>query len=1013
MQPTDNLQKSIETNPSNTEPPEKKQKTHIFLTISNPPSTPNDLSPFTTFQLNQLISSKNRSHLKVYLQNHPDLIEKYKDLFLNKLKNGHLQIEFFIQCLANYKGPSLIDTYKEQLVGIKINDAETLTSLKAFIQNETQHLPKTAEYYKKIGSFLRPILINNSGYVSELAATINLSDLYEILSDDSNNHQLSQNNAIIQKIAPYLLKHFTTDELMKLLFKELPPCEPMDESDEDDDLLILSDNHLEERASIPERPTVQFLLENIHLGSLDESTKWQLALFTFKNDFLDYTQTSRVEDEALKQLQNKFEQSDDIFTLVNFLQHCLEIDCSNKEIFDRALKLICHLPEKVQLTILGRMTELIKLPLQSVLNYFGEETLEKLTPYMYYLNLYNFSKTSIARHMISSCTNRFTLKIYKKESIEALDQISNCTDFEADGISKLPAFPSFPDCKRFQITLCHDLETSPPLPLCKEFVAKQCNQLMSTQALPHCSHFWIENCPELITIGNIETCVDFICEENKKLKKLPALTNCNIVRINNCNSIKKIPANVNSYIFEISHCSALEGFDSSSFNCVSFKCESCPKIRSFPKLPLCEKFISYDNLRLRYISELPKCYSFFCKKCHQLEQIPVLCDNAHFQIDKFIILEQKTLPQKPLSALRKLKGYLLNHLSFPKVRLKDNGRLLKTEDVDGVKRDLVSIIFENLFKKATDDVDFSEHLLIDEEGYPITKEEYSPHHLSESARREMQDFNTIGLLFKLCYEDLFSLKTGCNLPLKLYECIILPEYEIELPKWELKCVLCLKGAPKSLYSLAQIYKNPVHFNQRDYEWVQTFVEELLPEVALGQNTIQTFLLDETNRRLLANALVAQIHTPKGYSTNWIRKGAIDGYTEASWKQICDYGPEDYQECVEGSINISDLEQLVVYGYPENANEEDRMKLTNYFKNWISTTTSLQLRHFIRIVTGLNCLNNQIIVSFTTRTDIESYPVIHVCTNTIEISSKYPSQEHFDKKMNDMIEEIILAGFQEY
>ncbi len=80
----------------------------------------------------------------------------------------------------------------------------------------------------------------------------------------------------------------------------------------------------------------------------------------------------------------------------------------------------------------------------------------------------------------------------------------------------------------------------------------------------------------------------------------------------------------------------------------------------------------------------------------------------------------------------------------------------------------------------------------------------------------------------------------------------------------------------------------------------------------------------------------------------------------------------------------------------NANEE---RIHGYLKSLIGNLSNIDLRNFVRFVTGSSVLlNNKITVSFNSLGGLARRPIAHTCSYILELSTTYQTYQEFAKEM---------------
>lgn len=142
------------------------------------------------------------------------------------------------------------------------------------------------------------------------------------------------------------------------------------------------------------------------------------------------------------------------------------------------------------------------------------------------------------------------------------------------------------------------------------------------------------------------------------------------------------------------------------------------------------------------------------------------------------------------------------------------------------------------------------------------------------------------------------------------------------------------------------------------------------------------------------------------------------YTQTTSRVVCVYiqmpsifngtQVEDFQERIQGELSL----KIVVEALSFTGRSDE--KTTQFLYHWINGISHLQLRNFVKAVTGSTALRkkDKITVQLITTEEPNRLPTSHTCSMTLDLPITYSDQQSFNKKLDRFIEESLAGtGFQ--
>lgn len=683
---------------------------------------------------------------------------------------------------------------------------------------------------------------------------------------------------------------------------------------------------------------------------------------------------------------------------------------------------------------------------------FGKEHLGQFTPYLRYGNLANLSKEAILRVLEEA--KDLSYIIISNDLIESLPNLPNCKILNCK--ARLSRLPELPSCKIVTVVSQY-LTQAPTLSSAQFLNFSDCLNVTEICSQPNCKTLFV---PKNVTkIGEIPHCKQFY-NLNGGIKILPPLSKCESLNIKG-SSVETLPDLPLVKFFDCSEtdiriipnlpqCIAIHCTDAKNLqrvlglplaaNVTFINCDSldelpdlrlcrflllmgCLSLQHLPeRLEHCIDFFSQDNHSLISIPDLPECVRFFCHICPSLVGIPrMLPSCSDFTLEDCghifnrpllkgeLEIDLEELAQDPIKVLIQFDQQLTppNYI-FPRIYYKKSQEFQLEEPIDigGVKRDFLTRLMESLFKKT----DESSRVLPMEQGEPLADEQTGDYYF------------ILGKIFTLCYLEDSPFKTGSILPLTTYHKIATLPYKIkenELTDQDLIGIYIL------FYDLKNVLKlfNP-NIPLESIE-IETLDEAfyLVEDGDYGwnnQNSLNEYHQDKiaffqspAYREQFSKALFQDARKNKRLTAVMlIGKSMAKFFSEEEWDALRAQGGDVLHDRIEGVLTSESLLKNILWEYSENVTIEDHEKTKRYMETWIKDASLEKLRLFLRFATGISTLSSEPVTIQVYNQGKDNIPISHTCSNTVEISAGYSTQNHFNYKIEySMAEGMGGTSFQ--
>ncbi|MCP5508649.1 MAG: hypothetical protein H7A37_10205 [Chlamydiales bacterium] len=478
----------------------------------------------------------------------------------------------------------------------------------------------------------------------------------------------------------------------------------------------------------------------------------------------------------------------------------------------------------------------------------------------------------------------------------------------------------------------------------------------------------------------LENCEEFDCSRCAALREVTVnLNKCKRFYCNDCSSLEHVITDP-----------LLEREELALQSCEEFKCDDCTFLESLP-------------------TTLPNCCDFSSNDCEYLDVAPVLPlisnvnqNDCPYTLEEFC-LEMSDIKEFPKEMLIQLDEKFLTELIFPTIHLIEDGILSATIDAGGVVREFVTKLFESLFSE-----DRSRNLLYLSEGVPEADDD----------EESVACFRAIGKIFAYCYFEYHDIKIGEIFSERFYRCLInMPniakDKRSDFDKIEdLQQYLDL---PKDILQLLKGEKDISQLSHNITDYLTPFLDDDI-------SNANDFFSIEVNRTKLLKAMVdherndptmralRKIAKEFRYQLDEIQQLEMDQpemeEPGSVWKQLVGQGYDELIQRIQGQGALSKEKLLASIKWKNNsAFNEKEIKTQNYLINWINKAEERRLSQFVLFTTGSKTLGKiPIKVNICSTLSPIHLPNAHTCDFTIDLSSEYPDQETFNKKLERAIEE---------
>lgn len=506
---------------------------------------------------------------------------------------------------------------------------------------------------------------------------------------------------------------------------------------------------------------------------------------------------------------------------------------------------------------------------------------------------------------------------------------------------------------------------------------------------------------------------------------LKSCSKLNHLRISDGNVLKDIESLPELQIFNCSDCEnltelsvkmpklkTLYSFSNSSLIAIrsemplieEIKTYDCPHLVSLPSaMPLLIDLDCSDCAELTTLpAALPRCQRLDYSLCPitEVPQVPfdavVICENAVEFSTLRVDFEKFTTA--PMELLNSLAYFLLNNQPFPNVHYYENGVRNNVIDAGGVRRDFVTRICENLFKRNIPEEMQGKFLNMDDNSKPQTL---------PKVINEQKAYRTLGALLAICAADGSNFKTGPLLNVEVYQLLCAP-YKPGSDEWFLHNALQLRCSPAIVTSIVCADGKLPTFTSNE---LASLSYVITPEdgVEITQDYVQT------NRIAIREELLEQAKKDMALQAiSWIAEAIKMKVSDERWNQIIAQSPSDLKDQFEGILSVQALKSRLQWEFTDEVTAEDRTKIQRFLNTWINTNQSLdRLSLFVRAVTGNKTLSSTHLVLDVDSRGRGFMPKAQTCFYTLKLSLDCESQDTFNESLEELLLQTQLSvGFSD-
>lgn len=419
-------------------------------------------------------------------------------------------------------------------------------------------------------------------------------------------------------------------------------------------------------------------------------------------------------------------------------------------------------------------------------------------------------------------------------------------------------------------------------------------------------------------------------------------------------------------------------------------CHSCPHLTSLPAaLPQC-RWLNYSNCPgIRELPELPFDATVISDSSVPFQQLVI-------NFEQF-----STEPEALLLSLGKL---LLNKQPFPNICYFEKGQKSEAIDAGGVRRDFITRLCENVFKKELEKEAFGQFLTLGTNSLPLP---------NEGAPGEEDAYRTLGVIFAHCYAEDSNFKTGPLFDERLYRCLAAPGdpgtgETGPSEEWLLNSYITLaheKYSEKFKLLMGQGNEIP-KLSKVELETIAFLLNEEQPPVIA-----QEYFQDPANRDRVRRAFLdGALEYPNLKAISWIAQGMKSKLGDSAWANLRAQSAGALKDRLEGIVNVDAVKAKLRWDPSPNFDHSKLVKTITYLNTWIEQNPE-RLSLFVRALTGNKTLCAQDLLIQVFNRGSTYIPIAHTCSYSLELSGEYDSQEQFNHKLDILLTEGMAgSGF---
>lgn len=697
------------------------------------------------------------------------------------------------------------------------------------------------------------------------------------------------------------------------------------------------------------------------------------------------------------------------------------------EAVKKKLDLLPDLSDQEKYSALAHYIEYEKKPLNEFIDLLSEDDFIALSPFLYYIDLKSFKNVELGREIIRKCNNPFYLCINNAEMINTFDSLPKCVELNCKGTSNISDLPAIPSCLKLDCSKCPYLCSLPKMPLCKIVHCANCQSLTELPELPRCQELVCSQCKFLRKIPDLPICKKLECQNNPLITELLPLPMCIYLNCSKCVSLQRIKTLPICRIITCSLCPKLEELPDIPM-CTMLDCNNCPLLLQLPKLDECEYLNCSSCSRLVVIPPLPKSIKLNCSNCMWLGSLPTVSarcqevdfshcpgileygfNNGKIRINRIhsgldhenpkLIIDIKDITTNPKKVLKRVGILLFANHPLWNVYYVEEGVLSPSIDEGGVTRDLIARLFRHLFiEKELISMRSKNYLIIDE-GFPVADDTNDQKHLYE----------ILGLLFAMCCSEEAQIKIGPIFSDEFYKCLIIDQNpSLQNEDWLLNSFFVLKNIPESLNWLIKPQNKKYTLNSREESYINYLAEQF--HMPLHTDEKPYTYIEWVQLRL---KLVQEAKNEKRLQTIcWIAKKIKARTSTYEWNKLISEGATLCKLRIEGSLDIKKLIDQLKWERRNGVSLDKFLKTKEYLTHWIQNADEKTLRLFLIAVTSVSGLGDKCITIKILNKDANFIPTAHTCALELFLSGSYPTQKHFNEKLNILLSEGLAGtGFQ--
>lgn len=367
-------------------------------------------------------------------------------------------------------------------------------------------------------------------------------------------------------------------------------------------------------------------------------------------------------------------------------------------------------------------------------------------------------------------------------------------------------------------------------------------------------------------------------------------------------------------------------------------------------------------------------------------------------------VDYELLKSQPEQILQYLP-FKIGYGEYPRIQFLDENQQ-PTEGIDagGLRRQLQSTLFEQLFNDAARDKKLPFFKVLHEQGHSlgvlpqvrVGQDEFT---------NDKWAYQTIGQLLAYAYKD--SLLTGIHFNNSLFEVLssltekeAITLYYLNIQTW--------KDLPQSVVVKIFTAMNPTYtwltkpadqLNEKekaDFDHFMTIRDDDFKEVGKWKNIYEAIGYHIVDNKTPYTEILPAI--------GFVAKGVYSILAGTQWNDLNQLAPAALSEKIQGSSLLTSemiIEQLIWSG-PAAATAE---QTKTFLKQWLSQANGDDLKRFLMAVTGLNSLTKEMKLKMRLYAPANNEiirPQSHTCFFTLDLPTTSDNQEKFNETMQEFL-----------